>query len=216
MCPEHFVEEGIKADVCKTMAALYRRGLISATGGNVSVKVAGTKDFWITPSGIFKGELSIDDLVKVNLEEGRIIEGSRKPSIETPMHRAIYRKRPDVNAIVHAHNPVTVGLALAGIEIQPVTVDAAFVLRKVPIVPFALPGTQDLADAAAEHIIDAKTLVLQNHGVIGVGSALLEAQALVEKLEEVATVQWVACQFGKPPHISKKYIKQAKELYRTN
>lgn len=215
MSREKSAEEEIKVYICKTMAAIYRRGLISATGGNVSARIPGTKEFWITPSGIFKGELSSSDLVKIDIERG-VIEGFRKPSVETPMHRAIYKRRPDVNAIVHAHNPVAVGLALAGMEIQPVTVDAAFVLRKVPIVPFALPGTEDLANAAAEHLVGVKAVILQNHGVVSVGSNLTEAEAVVEKLEEVAIAQSVAYHFGKPSPVPRKYIEQAKKLYETD
>jgi len=214
MNKEGFAGEEIRADVCKTMAALYRRGLISATGGNVSARIQGTKEFWITPHGFFKGELSTSDLVKIDLE-GNTVGGFKKPSIEIPMHRAIYKKRPDVNAVIHAHNPITTGLALAGIEIQPITVEAALVVRKVPVVTFALPGTEDLANAVVEHIVGARALILQNHGVLGVGSNLIEAEAIVEKLEEVAMTQWVAYHFGKPLPIPEKYIELAKKLYKT-
>ena len=213
MNEEHIVEEEIKVDVCRTMGTIYRRGLISATGGNVSAKIPGTNEFWITPHAIFKGELLTSDLVRISLE-GNILEGSKKPSIEVPMHRAIYKKRPDVNAIVHAHNPVTLGLALVGIEIQPVTVEAAFALGKVPVANFALPGTEELGNAVAEHIVGVKALILQNHGVVGLGSTLMEAEAIVEKLEEVSTTQWVAYDLGKPLPIRKKYMEQGKKLYK--
>jgi len=212
MNEDHIVDEEIKVDICRTMATLYRRGLISATGGNVSARILGTNDFWITPHAIFKGELSASDLVKIGLG-GNVVEGSKKPSIEVPMHRAIYGKRPDVNAIVHAHNPVTLGLALAGIEIQPVTVEAAFALGNVPVAPFALPGTEELAKAAVRHIVGVKAVVLQNHGVVGVGSDLMTAEATVEKLEEVSIAQWVACGLGKPLPIPRKYIETGKRLY---
>jgi len=215
MNEEHIVEEEIKVDICRTMATIYRRGLISATGGNVSARIPGTNEFWITPHAIFKGELLTSDLVRISLE-GNILEGSKKPSIEVPMHRAIYKKRPDVNAIVHAHNPVTLGLALIGIEIQPVTVEAAFALGKVPVANFALPGTDELGNAVAEHIVGVKALILQNHGVVGVGSNLMEAEAIVEKLEEVSTAQWVACGLGKPLRIPRKYIERGKKLYQAS
>jgi len=203
------LEEEMKRDICETMAAMYRRGLISATGGNVSAKNPGEKEFWITTHGFFKGDLSTDDLVKIDMD-GRIVGGAENPSIEVPMHRAIYRLRPDVNAIVHAHNPIATGLALAGIEIRPVTVEAAFALGKVPVVRFALPGTEDLAKAVSRHLTGAKVLILQNHGVVGVGANLIEAQAMVEKLEEVAVTQWVAHTLGKPLPIPKRYLGLAK------
>lgn len=213
MSEELFSEEEIKEDICKVIAALYRRGLISATGGNVSARIPGASEFWITPSGIFKGELSTDDLVKVDME-GNVIEGFEKPSVETPVHRAIFKKRLDVNAIVHAHNPVATGLALAGIPIQPITIEAALTLRKVPVVPFVFPGTENLAKAVTEHIVDARALILQNHGVIGVGFNLVEAETVVETLEEVAITEWVAYHFGKPPLIPERDIELLKKLYK--
>jgi len=203
-------EEEIKREICRVMAVMHRRGLISAIGGNVSARIPGAEEFWITPSGIFKGELSIDDLVKVNLE-GKIIEGFSKPSVEVNMHREIYRNRPDVNAIVHAHNPVVTGLASAGVEIQPITIEATALLKKVPILPFVFPGTKDLASLVAKHIVNAKALILQNHGVIGVGANLVEAEAIVETLEEAAIAQWVAYHFGKPIFIPESVVKQLQE-----
>jgi len=206
-------EEEVKWEICRAMGVLYSRGLISATEGNISARMPEAGEFWITPSGLFKGGLIVDKLIKVDFE-GNILEGSEKPSIETPMHRAIYKTRPEVNAIVHAHNPVTVGLALAGIAIQPVTVGAAVTLGKVSVIPFILPGTEDLAKAVARHIAGAKVLILQNHGVVAVGSNIIEAEAIVETLEEVATAEWVAYHFGKPSLITEEDIKRMRKLYK--
>ena len=212
MAENLFSEEDIKEEICRVMRMLYHRGLISAVGGNVSARMPGSQEFWITPSGIFKGELSVDDLVKVDFE-GNVVEGFQKPSVETPMHLAIYKRRLDVNAIVHAHNPVATGLALAGIPIQPITVEAVVTLRKVPIVPFVYPGTEDLAKAVAERVAGVRALILQNHGVVGLGFNLVEAETIVETLEEVAITQWVAYHFGKPPLIPEKDRELVEKLY---
>lgn len=209
-------EERLKEDICKVMRNLFERGLISALGGNVSARVPGSSEFWITPSGIFKGELTPDDLIKVDLD-GNIIEGFGRPSVETPMHAAIYKVRPDVNAIVHAHNPFTLGLALAGIGLKPITVEAVMVLRKVEIVPFAFPGTEQLAKLAAEKAATtgARALILQNHGVVALGSNLYDAEAVAETLEEVAIAQFVAMALGKePPVIPEKEVELYYKLYR--
>lgn len=184
-------EGELKREICKTMSRLYNRGLISALSGNVSARLPEASEFWITPSGAFKGELKPEDLVKVSLE-GKVIGGFKKPSIETPFHTIIYRRRADVNAVVHSHNPITTGLALAGIEIKPVTVEAAIILGRVRVVPWAFPGTDMLARLVGEHIEGTKALILMNHGVIGVGRNLLEAETIVEALEEVARVQFIS------------------------
>lgn len=187
-------EEDLKEDICGVMRRLFNRGLISALSGNVSARLPGAREFWITPSGIFKGELKPSDLIKVNLE-GAVLEGSLKPSIETPIHIAIYRRRADVNAIVHSHNPITTGLTLAGIEVKPVIAEAAAFLGEVRVIPWAPPGSEDLAELISKHIEGARALILMRHGVIGVGSNLLEAEAAVESLEENAKVQLIASMF---------------------
>lgn len=206
-------EEELKEEICKTMRRLFNRGLISALGGNISARLPNANEFWITPSGVFKGELEPEDLVKVSLE-GNVIEGFLRPSVETPFHAAIYRRRADVSAVIHSHNPITTGLALAGIEIKPVTIEAAAVLRRVKVVPWAFPGTERLARLIGEHIEGARALVLMNHGVIGVGSNLLEAEAIVETLEEVATAQFIASLFRRDiPLIPEEDMELIRRLY---
>jgi len=207
-------EEELKEEICKTIKRLFNRGLISALGGNVSARLPEAKEFWITPSGVFKGELEPEDLLKVDLE-GRVLEGFLRPSVETPFHAMIYKKRADVNAVVHCHNPFATGLALAGIPIQPITVEAAVVLRKVKVVPWAFPGTDTLANLVGEYVEGARALILMNHGVIGVGSNLLEAETIVETLEEVATTQFVASIFRRDiPLIPEEDMELIKKLYK--
>lgn len=209
-----FSEEDLKKEICEVMKRLFNRGLVSALGGNISARIPGAKGFWITPSGVFKGELEPEDLVKVDLS-GNVVEGLMKPSVETPFHATIFAKREDVNAVVHCHNPVATGLALAGISIQPVTIESAVVLRKVQIVPWAFPGTDVLAELIGKHIMGARALILQNHGVIGVGYNLLEAETIVETLEEVAMTQFVASLFRKElPMIPEKDMELIRKLYK--
>jgi len=174
-----------------------------------------SKEFWITPSGIFKGELNPDDLVKLDVE-GNILDGFLRPSVEWPLHAAIYRVRPDVNAVIHAHNPITLGLALAGVSLKPISVEAVMVLRKVEIVPFAFPGTDQLAKLVEEKAAKgARAIILQNHGIVALGSNLYDAEAIAETLEEVATAQFVAMALGKePPTIPEKDVELYYKLYR--
>jgi len=208
-------DEEIKEEVCRVMKALYQRSLISALGGNVSAKAPGAKEFWITPSGVFKGAVETDDLVKLDLE-GNLIEGFLRPSIEWPLHAAIYKNRPDVNAVVHAHNPFTLGLALAGVGLKPISVEAVMVLRKVEIVPFAFPGTDKLAELVGKAAsTGARALILQNHGIVAMGANLIEAEAVAETLEEVAIAQYVSMSLGKePPTIPERDVELYMKLYK--
>jgi len=212
---EGLSEDQLKQDICKVMRNLFNRGLVSALGGNVSARLPNSKEFWITPSGIFKGELNPDDLVKLDVE-GNILDGFLRPSVEWPLHAAIYRVRPDVNAVIHAHNPITLGLALAGVSLKPISVEAVMVLRKVEIVPFAFPGTDQLAKLVEEKAAKgARAIILQNHGIVALGSNLYDAEAIAETLEEVATAQFVAMVLGKePPTIPEKDVELYYKLYR--
>jgi len=195
------ITEGeIKNEIVRIAKVLFDRQLISALGGNISGRVPGSNEFWITPSQVFKGALRPDDLVKVTLE-GDVIEGSHKPSIEWLFHAAIYKVRPDVNGVVHAHNPMVLGLTLAGREIKAsLTGEATLILRKIEKVPFKPPGTRMLADEVAKVVSrGASAVILENHGVIGLGSSLLEAETIVELLEELATIEFVCYALGKEP-----------------
>jgi len=193
-------EDEIKNEIVRISKVLYDRQLITALGGNISGRVPGSNEFWITPSQVFKGALKPDDLVKLNLE-GELIEGIYKPSMEWVFHAAIYKVRPDVNGIVHAHNPMVLGLTLAGKDLKTtITDETVLVLRKIEKVPFKLPGTKELADEVAKAAATgARALILENHGVIALGTNLLEAEAVVELLEAVATIEFVCYALGKEP-----------------
>ena len=210
-----FSEEDIKKEIIRVIKVLYDREMITALGGNVSARMPGENEFWITPSQVFKGALTPEDLVKVDLD-GNIVEGYLKPSVETPMHATVYKIRPEVNAVVHAHNPYTLGLALAGVSIPPITDEAVILLRKVEIVPFVFPGTDKLANYVGDAIKKgAKAVILQNHGVVGIGYNLLEAEAIVELMEAISKMIFICYALGKkPPLIPEEDIELFKKLYK--
>jgi len=177
----------LKKGICQVMRILLQRGLITSLSGNVSARLPGSKEIWITPSKVFKGSLSSNNLVKIDLE-GRVLRGRFSPSIEWPLHTAIYKVRPDINAVVHAHNPITIGLTLSNVKFKLLTMEAQMLLKKVPIIPPIRPGTRMLAKLVAEKIVDAKGIILQSHGVVGVGFDLTEAISIVEVIEENAKI----------------------------
>jgi len=168
------------------MRILHEDRILTATGGNVSARLPGSNEVWITPSGVYKAELNPNQLIKIDLE-GNIIEGPLKPSIETKMHLMIYKKRPDVNGIVHCHPPFSNALAICRIPIQPVTV-TAIRYTKLRIVRYATPGSNELAELVADAISDTDVVLLSNHGLITVGRKLSDALYLAQCLEETAKV----------------------------
>ncbi|MEM3381378.1 MAG: class II aldolase/adducin family protein, partial [Candidatus Bathyarchaeia archaeon] len=128
-------ESTLKRQIVRSMKILHRRGLMTGVGGNASARVEGSDEIWITPSGVYKPELKPSDLVKIDLD-GRVVEGILKPSMEWHFHTAIYRRRADINAVLHTHSPFTTGLALADLKLRPITLEAATILADVPILPF--------------------------------------------------------------------------------
>ena len=102
-----------KAEILSTGLKIYQRGLVAANDGNLSIRV-GDNALWVTPTGVSKGAMTEDMLVKLDLE-GNLLEGARKPSSETKMHLRIYQEDPDIRAVVHAHPPAATAFAAAGI-----------------------------------------------------------------------------------------------------
>jgi L-fuculose-phosphate aldolase len=201
--------ENLKREICLVVRQLFERGLIFPYGGNVSARMPGSEEYWIT-SNVYRGRIQPQDLVRMNLK-GEVLEASEKvkPSIEYPMHQAIYKKRSDVNAVVHSHSPVTTGLTIAGVDLQPITAEAGLLLKKVKTVSFALPGSQVLAEKVAEQAgEDTLALLLQGHGVVGLGGNLLEAMGAVETLEGLALTQLsIILVAGRVPTIPEDVLK---------
>ena len=146
--------------------------------------------------------------------DGNTLEGIFKPSIEWYFHTAIYRKRHDVNAIMHTHSPYTTGMALAGKKIEPITLEAAVMLADVPILDFKYPGTKELGDLVGENALGHRAVILQNHGVVAVGYDLIEAITTIEVLEEVSKMSFVASLFGGAKLIPPDQIELIKKLYK--
>jgi ribulose-5-phosphate 4-epimerase/fuculose-1-phosphate aldolase len=205
-------EEELKKEIIECVIFLHQRGLMTGQGGNISARLPGTEEIWITPSGVYKPKLKPDDLVKLDLE-GNVLEGILKPSSEMYFHTAIYKKRTDINAVIHTHSPVSTGLALAGVRIKPITLEAAVMLTRVPILPFIFPGTKELGEKVGESIMGNRVLLLQNHGPIAVGYDLIEAMSIIETLEECAMMMFVASHFGQPAEIPPEEIEYIKKRF---
>ncbi|WP_067620298.1 class II aldolase/adducin family protein [Dissulfuribacter thermophilus] len=178
----------VRKKICKISQLLYHRGLISGGDGNVSIRIKGVDRIIVTPSGYHKGLMEPNDLVVVD-HEGRVLSGP-KPTSELELHLRVYERRPDVFGIVHAHPPWTTALYLAGKEVNdpPILTEAHEVIGKVSVIPYAAPGSKDLADKVADALMDSRVCVLMNHGVVTCGCDLMEAFMLMESLENCSKV----------------------------
>ena len=202
----------VRHELVAAVEELYRAELITATGGNVSVRVPGHDDeIWITPSQLFKGDLRPELLVRIGLDGGRL-EGSLSPSSEWMMHCALYRAKPDARAVVHAHAPHATILANAELPFLPVSTEAAF-FGNIPRVPFIMPGTRELADAIAEAVGDGWAVLMKNHGLLMGGRTLRRAADMVEIVDRSAQVMLGCWALGKePPSLPAEVVETLRAL----
>ncbi|TRM90985.1 class II aldolase family protein, partial [Sulfolobus sp. A20-N-G8] len=179
----------LKQELVNTVKAFYYKGLVTNAGGNQSARLPGSNKIWITPSGYPRMSLAANDLIAVDLE-GNVIEGDLKPSIETYAHLAIYKNRPDVNAVIHAHAPYVMGATLSGF-LEITHGEAAAILGDVKIVPYSHPGTKELAKLIGEAFRGEgmkvpRVVITLNHGAFSAGACIHEARAFMEILDEWA------------------------------
>lgn len=182
---------------CRQLAA---RGLIAGRDGNLSVRL-GAERVLVTPSGYIKALVTAADIVEVDLAGKPRTRSSRKPTSELDLHLRILRSRPDVQAIVHAHPPAATGFAVAGEEIPGnLLPELIFVVGRVPLVPFGMPGTPELGDRVVPYLEGKRhnALLLANHGAVTMGSTLDEAWIRMETLEHAARIIWFARSIGEP------------------
>jgi L-ribulose-5-phosphate 4-epimerase len=182
-------DEELKNDLAKITTELYHAGLVTATGGNISVRSASRPDaVWITPSQIFKGDLKGEQMILVDME-GKKISGDDKPSVESVYHAGIMKYRPEVNAVVHTHAPLSTIFGMCNIELLPVNTEAIFCLN-MPVIPFFLGGTKELAEAVIEKVGKTKSTgaFLSNHGLMTTGKSLRQAADNSYMVEHVVDI----------------------------
>jgi autoinducer 2 (AI-2) kinase len=173
--------EELREQLALTVRDLYRAGLITPVGGNVSCRAG--RGYLITPSGRHKGRLEAKDMVLLDAG-GRPLEPGR-PSVEAGMHLAVYAKRPDAGAVVHSHGPQGILLGVTGLAVFPASLESLAFLD-LPRVAFMLPGSEELANAAANAMVTAPAALLVNHGAITAGPCLDTAATLSHALEAAA------------------------------
>jgi L-fuculose-phosphate aldolase len=188
-------EQALREQLVRVCRQLYAKELIVATDGNVSARL-GADRYLTTPSGVCKGYLEPDMLVVVDAE-GQWLEGELKPSSEFGMHLAIYRVRPDVGAIVHAHPPTATAFSVAGISLEPpILTEVVITLGAIPTTPYATPGTTQVGEAVRDVASAYDAFILDHHGAVTVGRNLDEAYYRMETVEQTAKVHLLAHQLG--------------------
>jgi L-fuculose-phosphate aldolase len=188
-------ETQLRADIVEIGRRLYARGYTASNDGNVSVRL----DDWrllMTPKSVCKGFMSPDMMCITDLD-GRKLAGDRDPSSEMQMHLEVYRQRPDVRAVVHAHPPVATGFAVAGIPLdRAVLAEVVTTLGSVPIAEYATPSTKELPEAVRKYVKTHDGMLLANHGALTLGTDLYSAYYKMETIEHFARISLVARLLG--------------------
>lgn len=174
---------------------LEQKGFVAGSDGNISARI-GPGQILMTPSGMEKGRLSEADLVVVD-ENGQKLEGSSRPSSEIGMHLAVYRARPEIGAVVHSHAPYATSFAVAGVELPDnILPETVYFVGKVPLVPFAPPGTEAVGVGLGPYLAESFAFILANHGLLTIGKDLQQAYNIHETVEHTAKVIWLAKALG--------------------
>ena len=186
--------------------------LVPLTFGNFSLRDPDTGYICITPSGMPYAGLVPGDIVVVD-SEGSVIDGSRKPSIETPLHTSVYRKREDVYGIVHTHSTYLTAWSCLDGGMPCITTEAASLVgESLASAPFAVQGTAELAQVTSEALGMSKAVLMANHGAIFADETIEKAYHDAVVLEESAKVAYLAFTLGKPNLLSDQIMKTLKKV----
>lgn len=187
------------------MERIYGYGMTTTSGGNLSI-LDDNGDIWITPGSIDKGNLTRNDMVCIK-PDGTIV-GNHKPSSEYPFHQNIYKARPDLKAVLHAHPPALVAFSI--VRKMPNTSlipNVKFSCGEIGLAKYGLPGSLDLGDKIAEEFKKGfNTVVLENHGVVVGSTSLFDAFKAFETLDFCARLEIDANKIGTPISLANEQL----------
>jgi L-fuculose-phosphate aldolase len=189
-------EQQYRREIVSYGKMLHGRGYVAAMDGNLSVRL--DKDrILATPTSMSKGALRPSDMVIVDLE-GNLVAGRRNVSSEIAMHLMIYKSRPDVHGIVHAHPPTATGFAAAGLALnQPLVCEVVIGLGSIPLAKYGTPGTPELCQALEPLVSQYDAILMSNHGVVTYGDTLQHAYMKMETVEHFAQIALVTHILGR-------------------
>ena len=191
---------------------LMERKLVAGPGGNTSIRVGDT--VYISPSGFALDAATPDDYVAVDVESGEIrkVKEGLRPTSEVSMHLAIYRNREEIEAIIHAHPPLLIGLISGGVQVLAMTPDYVAYLDHVKMIDYIVPTGEELAQAVGEAFMDGNCLAMVNHGAITLGANLKEAYYRMDILEESCKTQLAAIIAGNPRILNHREVEEIRSL----
>lgn len=193
---------------------LITSNLTTGSGGNLSIYNRTENLIAIKPSGIEYFDMKVEDIVIMTID-GKIVEGTRKPSSEFNFHLGLLKHRPDVNAVIHTHSVYATTIACLNWELPAVHYLVGFSGNKVPLAPYATFGTKELADNIVNSIGHYNACLMANHGLVTVGNNIATAFACAEEIELVARLYYQTMCIGKPVILSDEEMARVGEKFKT-
>jgi L-fuculose-phosphate aldolase len=204
-------EEQIRADIVEVGRRLWERGFVASNDGNVSVRL-GDDLLITTPTAVSKGFMTPDMMVVTDLA-GKKVSGERNASSELKMHLEVYKHRPDVRAVVHAHPATATGFAVAGVPLdRAVLAEVITTLGSIPIAEYATPSTEELPAAIRKYIKAHDGILLANHGALAIAGDVMGAYYRMETIEHFAKISLVARTLGREHLISRQEVERLQGL----
>jgi L-fuculose-phosphate aldolase len=204
-------ESSLRAGIVEVGRRMYARGYTASNDGNISVRL-GEDRLLMTPKSVCKGFMTPDMMCITDLA-GVKLQGERDPSSEMLMHLEVYRQRPDVQAVVHAHPPIATGFAVAGIPLdRAVLAEVLTTLGSIPIAEYATPSTIELPAAVGKYIRAHDGMLLANHGALTVGADLFAAYYKMETIEHFAKISLVARLLGGENLLAREEVTRLQQL----
>ena len=188
----------LRAEVARYAKKMVASGLVRAAQGNLSARDPQTGLICITPSGMDYDLVSAEDIMVID-DQGAVVEGAHRPSVETPLHTLVLRRRSDINCVMHTHSLYATAFGVVYDPLPMVLAESALCLGgAVPIAPYQMSGTPEFAELVAETLGEGNVVIWGNHGAMVVGPSLSATFSAAHALEDGAQVYWFARQLGTP------------------
>jgi L-fuculose-phosphate aldolase len=204
-------EYKLKEQICEIGRRVYNKGFAAANDGNISFRL-NDREVLCSPTMVCKGFMKPEDICKVDYE-GKQLAGTRKRSSEILLHLAVYKHRPDVQAVVHCHPPHATAFAVAGMPVpQCILPEVEVFLGEVPTAVYDTPGTQKFADTIVPHLKSSNTIILSNHGTVTFGPDLEKAYWNSEIIDAYCRILILSGQLGKVNYFNHQQTKELLDL----
>lgn len=207
-------ETQARLHICTAGQRLYQHFFVAANDGNISVRLS-QDEVLIAPTNVSKADLTPEMIVKINMA-GELLssETEHRPSSEYRMHLVIYRGRDDIRAVVHAHPPTATGFAVANVGLdKPFLPEVVVRTGPCPVVPYTIPGGDELPNSIIPYLKDHVTLLLGNHGAVAYGPTLRDALFNMETIELNARIYLTAYQLGNINFLNNNDIQALRNRY---